>query len=64
MPRSIIQVMQNSRQPIVEDPKAPKFKDTIKMLIRIFTNALEPDAKSINPKNNTFKENFGVDRAR
>ncbi|KAG0363396.1 ubiquitin-specific protease ubp2 [Podila minutissima] len=63
VPRSIIQVMQNSRQPIVEDPKAPKFKDTIKMLIRIFTNALEPDAKSINPKNNTFKENFGVDRA-
>ncbi|KAG0085142.1 ubiquitin-specific protease ubp2 [Podila epicladia] len=63
VPRSIIQVLQNSRQPIVKDPKAPKFKDTIKMLIRIFTNALEPDAKSINPKNDTFKENFGVDSA-
>ncbi|KAG0009997.1 ubiquitin-specific protease ubp2, partial [Podila clonocystis] len=63
VPRSIIQIMQNSRQPIVGDPKVPKFQDTIKTLIRIFTHALEPDAKCIKPDSDKFKENFGVDRA-
>ncbi|KAF9315047.1 ubiquitin-specific protease ubp2 [Podila horticola] len=63
VPRLIIQVMENSRQPVVEDTTVPEFKDTIKKLIRIFTHALEPGAKSMKPDAKSFTDTFGVDRA-